>query len=145
MSLAKKKPEPLRIVAMPPDQMMAVWPHVLKYFASFVERSRGSIRAGDLLLDCINSKRQCWIASDSETVKACALTEVQEGPMNVVLLSFCAGEDMDEWWRDMIQTIQAWAKSIGSKRVMVVHRPGWKKFLAEEGYTMTHIVSEADL
>ena len=67
----KPKVEPLRIVAMQPDQMLAIWPHVSKYFASFEERSRGSIKAGYLLMGCIDSKFQCWIASDGTVVKAC--------------------------------------------------------------------------
>ena len=145
MSLAEKISPELRIVAVQPEQMRGIWPHVSKYFASFEDRSRGSMLAYDLYVQCVNGERQCWIASDGEVVKACALTEIQRGPLNVAMLSFCAGEDMDEWWREMVQTIKAWAKSVGSKRVIAIHRKGWKKFIEEEGFKTTHYFSEVDL
>jgi hypothetical protein len=135
----------LHIVGVQSHHMKAMWPHVEKYFRSFEERSRGAILAYDLLLQCSEAKRQCWVATDGRQVFACALTEVQPGPLKVVMLTFCAGEDMERWWREMVLEIKAWAKGIGSKRVMAIHRPGWSKFLAAEGFKMSHILSEVDI
>jgi len=135
----------MRIIALKPEQMRGMWPHIEGYFQSFQDRSRGAILAYDLLAQCMSGDRQCWIATDGHKVSACALTEVQSGPKKVVILSFCAGENMGEWWQDMVRTIRKWAKSIGSKRLTAIHRPGWKKFLEKEGFKMTHMTSDIDL
>ena len=145
MSLAEKIVPALHIVGIQSHQMRAMWPHVEKYFKSFEERSRGALLAYDLLAQCCNAERQCWVATDGERVQACALTEVQPGPKKVVILSFCSGEHMEDWWREMVGTIVDWAKSIGSKRVTAIHRPGWKKFLEREGFKMSHMNSDIDL
>jgi hypothetical protein len=141
----KQEYDGLHIVGVQSAQMMAVWPHVSKYFASFEERSRGSAKAGDLLFQCIKAERQCWVATDGAEIKACALTEIQTGPMKVVLLTFCAGDDMDDWWPEMVATIKAWAKHIGAGRLTAIHRPGWEKFLKRAGFTKTHVISEVDI
>ena len=145
MSLAEKIEPGLRIVGVQSYQMKAMWPHIEKYFQSFEERSRGAILAYDLLAQCMAAQRQCWIATDGVYVQACALTEIQPGPKKVVILSFCAGEHMEDWWREMVQTVTAWAKEQGSARATALHRPGWKKFLESEGFKMSHIVSDIDL
>jgi len=142
MSLAEKIEPLLQIVAVQPQHMRPLWPHLSGYFKSFEERSDGSILAFDLYSQCVSGERQCWIASDGNVVKACALTEIQKGPMNVVMLTFCAGEDMIEWRREMVDTIKAWAKTVGSGRVIAIHRIGWTPFLKDEGFKVTHYFSE---
>ena len=135
----------MNIVGVQSHQMLAVWPHVSEHLKRFEARSGGEIKAGVLLNQCIKAERQCWIATDGKVVKACALTEIQEGPLSTVLLAFCAGVDREEWYREMIDEIERWAASKGSRRVRLIPRVGWEPSLKKLGYRKTHVVMEKDI
>lgn len=133
------------IAGVPIRQVMTLWPHVKEHFASFQDRSKGTVTAGRLLDDVMHGKRQCWVALDGKEVKACALTEILDGAMPVVALNFCAGKNREGWWREMVDEIERWARSKDITRVGIVCRPGWAKSLKQLGYRETHRVLERDV
>jgi len=135
--------KPFHCVGVQIAQMEAMWPHVEKYFKSFEQRSKGEVTAVGLLRQVMEGIRQCWVATDGDVVKACALTEICVGPLKTVMLNFCAGEDRDLWRDEIVRTIEEWAKSIDSKRVRIICRPGWTREI--KGYRETHRVLERDL
>ena len=135
----------MNIVGVQSYQMEGVWPHVKDYFQSFEDRSKGEISAGELLHQVIKRERQCWIALDGKEVKACALTEVQGGALKTVVLGFCAGKDMQEWYREMVDEIERWAAHMGSKRVRCIPRLGWEPSLKGLGYKKTHLLMDKDI
>lgn len=134
------------IVGVQRAQLMDVWPLVSRYFQSFAERSKGETTAGQLLADCAMGKRQCWLAIDGEkNVKACGLTEIAS-PSQTVIFNFCAGEGRHEWREQMVDEIERWAReAVGSRKVVIVCRPGWTKELKGMGYRETHRILERDL
>lgn len=146
MSLAEKTEEPeIQIAGVQIDQMMALWPHVKDYFKSFADRSHGEVSAGQLLLQVMKGLRQCWVATNGEEVKACALTEVLKGQLPVVFLGFCAGKDRHEWRDEILDEIERWAQSKEITRIRTASRPGWKKELKDLGWKETHIVMEKEI
>ena len=122
------------------EHVMPIWPRVEGYFQSFVDRSKGTVKASELLHGVLGGTRQMWIAIIDEKVRACALTEINNG---TVVLNFCSGEGREDWAEDMVTEIKAWAASLGLT-FMVVHRPGWKPLLKKMGFRMTHMVSELE-
>ena len=137
--------KPLDIFKAQPEQMPALWPHVEGYFRSFEERSHGEIVAGDLLHAVMLGKKQCWVATNGEEIKACALTELMAGRMNVAILAFCAGVDREEWHREVVSEIEEWARANGAERVRIICRPGWAPELKKLGFKESHRVLERDL
>jgi len=132
----------LKIIGVQSHQMMALWPHVSEHFKSFQDRSTGELTAGELLTHVIDKKLQCWIATDGEEVKACALTEIHG---KTVVFAFCAGKDREEWRDAMVNEIEQWAKSISARRVRIICRPGWTRELKTLGYKESHRVLEKDI
>lgn len=145
MALAENIEPGLRAVGVPPADMRAVWPYVEKYFQSFEDRSRGELVKEELLYQVCQGLRQCWIVTDGDVVKACALTEVLEVPTKTVLLNFCAGEDAGDWWAELVDAVEVWAREIGSKRVRTMNRTGWTPRLKSVGYRETHRVMEKEI
>jgi len=132
----------MTIVGVQSHQMMALWPHVKDYFRSFEDRSKGELTAGELLLRVLDSKLQCWIATDGKEVGACALTEVIG---KTVVFAFCAGRNREEWRDAMVDEIEQWAAHIGANRVRIICRPGWVRELKGLGYKESHRVLEKDI
>ena len=132
----------MKIAGVQPDQMMALWPHVKDYFRSFEDRSDGELSAGELLTHVIDKQLQCWVATDGEVVKACALTEVCR---KTVVLAFCAGVDREEWRDEMVDEIKRWAKSRGLTRFRIICRPGWTREMKALGFKETHRVLERQI
>ena len=132
----------MKIAGVQADQMMALWPHVKDYFRSCEDRSDGELSAGELLTHVIDKQLQCWVATDGEVVKACALTEISR---KTVVLAFCAGRDREEWRDEMVDEIKRWAKSIGLTRFRIICRPGWTRELKALGFKETHRVLEREI
>ena len=132
----------MKIAGVQADQMMALWPHVKDHFRSFENRSDGELTAGELLTCVIDKKLQCWVATDGEVVKACALTEISR---KTVVLAFCAGRDREEWRDEMVDEIKRWAKSIGLGRFRIICRPGWTREMKALGFKETHRVLEREI
>ena len=109
------------------------------YFRSFERRSNGETTVRDLYGEVMAERRQVWIVSGP---RACALTQVVG---QVVEITHCAGEGYQDWVAELLETITAWAESIGATRIRVICRPGWTKSLKALGLKETHRVLERNI
>lgn len=128
------------IVAPLPD-VDTYWPLVSWAFDNFEERSGGDATAERLREMVRHDERQCWVAMDDDRICAVGLTEVTE-PHSRVTFDFCAGQDREGWQELMVQTIEAWAREIGSVGMRTYSRTGWTPFLRDQGFRETHRIME---
>lgn len=128
------------IVAPLPD-VDEYWPLVEWAFDNFEERSGGDATAERLREMVRHDERQCWVAMDGERIFAVGLTEVL-GPHKRVSFDFCTGRGREGWQDLMVQTIEKWAREIGSAGVRTYSRTGWTPFLRDQGYRETHRIME---
>ena len=135
----------MNIVGIQAHQFMDIWPQVREHFASFEKRSQGELTAQELAQLVMTTYRQCWVAVEDNKVVATALTRIESNPVKTVCLDFCAGEGRENWRDEMVNEIERWAESIGSKRVRIVGRPGWCRELKSLGYKETHRVTEKEI
>jgi hypothetical protein len=91
----------------------------------------------------MRQERQLWVAIE-DRVRAVMLTSLLADRTNTVLVTQCAGDGRGDWV-GLWDRIEEWARSIGSTRVEIVCRPGWKRDLAVFGFRQTHIVMEKRL
>ena len=134
----------MRVTGIPKDHFPAWYPSLEWAFQSFAERSAGDATAEDLAGQVMAETSQCWIVWDN-TVKAVALTEVQEGRKKAIVMTHCAGEEREDWQEMLVNTIRDWARSIGAEKFGTVSRPGWTPFLKQMGLRETHRVMEQSL
>lgn len=66
--------------------------------------------------------------------RAAMVTVVEDEPLERRLLIWLAGGDLEELVQRLRPAVEAWARTIGCHRTLIVGRPGWERALAREGY-----------
>ena len=103
-----------------------------------LEYSGGTHDFDDVKERIINGQLQLWPAQ-----RGCAVTEIVVYPKKKVLHVFLAGGEMDQII-DMIDSAVAWSKTQGCTSMTIAGRHGWKRVLANYGFTpvMTVLAKE---
>lgn len=110
------------------------WPHIKPAFESFVSRSDGRWSLGYLIQAVFEKQKQVWKVNDWQAV---AVTSV--GPNGeYVTLEACYGERYQDWYAELEEEVERWAKSLGAKRMFGMARPGWTKAFKAQGYREIH-------
>ncbi len=85
----------------------------------------------DILTKLQTRQMQLWVVPE----KAAMVTQVLVYPQHKVLLvPILAGDDMDEWLPDIVETLVFFAKHMGCKYIEERGRPGWGKVLDKDGF-----------
>lgn len=113
---------------------MKEWDNIRPAFESFVDRSDKRWTMEFLIGSVMHRQKQVWKVNDWQAV---AVTSV--GPDGeYVTLEACFGEGYQEWYAELEETIKAWAKALGAKRMFGMARPGWTKAFKAQGYREIH-------
>lgn len=77
--------------------------------------------------------------------KSAVVTEIEHYPLMKTCHLFLAGGDMPEL-RKMLESIEAWAKAQGCKKVTLAGRKGWlRSFLPADGYEAKFLVMSKEI
>lgn len=117
------------------------WRAMLDWHLSSFCRN-GDTTPDRLLEEVARKKRQLWVGMRGEEILVAALTEVGPDLLQTFRVTHGAGEDRDSWVH-LLGDLEAWAKSIGCKRMEVVARPGWERVLKD--MKKTHVILEKRL
>ena len=131
----------MRIVPVPASALGAWLDEIRPQLESFA--ADGVLTVEDFIASIMRQERQLWVAVD-DRVRAVLLTSLLADRTNTVLVTQCAGDGREDWL-GLWDRIEEWALAIGSSRVEIVCRPGWKRDLAGLGFRQTHIVMEKRL
>lgn len=119
---------------MPSTSLADEWENIFPAFKSFEERSDGRWTVDYLINEVVRRHKQVWNVNDWQAV---ALTSV--GPEAAyITMEACYGRDMGEWYAELEETIEAWAKALGARRMFGLARPGWTKAFKAQGYREIH-------
>lgn len=134
----------MHLVGIPSEDAMKLWPTLKPYFESFAKRSNGKHSAITLRHALLAKEYQCWVVhSDEGEVFAVVLTEVfkTETGERWGSLGFCAGRKRKEWIH-LFDELRQKARDEKLDGFTITCRPGWSRFLAEQGLKKTHHVFE---
>lgn len=120
------------IVGIPSRELGLVQDQVWPFLENFAERSLGRVTAEGLFEAIRVRDRQLWVLGDWQAV---VLTSVGR---ESVTIEHCAGTDREDWQQEVDETICAWARSLGKRRVFSLARPGWAKYARERGFREIH-------
>ncbi len=142
----------MHLRAVSPHELPDLWPDIRDRIAACCTRSGGKYAPADILQSLIAGPMQLWLAIDDETVggragaiKALAISEIASYPrIKVCKLLACTGEDAGRWI-ELVQSIEAWARSQGCGAMEPICRPGWERHLKPRGYKRTHVILEKRL
>lgn len=109
------------------------------FLRSFEDRSQGRLTVEGITDSILEADKQVWVCGDFHSV---CLTSVCE---DYVTIEACAGRSREEWQDELLSTIEAWAMSLGKKRVFMMARPGWSRWSKTKGYRPVHIETMKDI
>lgn len=131
------------IGALKPDEVIGYWKILEWAFEEFSRSTHGEVAPDDLADEIINGERHCWVAMEGSDVIGVALTRVC-GNLNRLWIEYCTGRDRGKWQAETLHKIEEWARQNDLPGVVVFCRPGWKRFLSQEGYRETHRILEKE-
>jgi len=109
-----------------------VWGIASDVLSRAVDRGDFGYDLEDLLKEILSRRMQLWMVGDGQ---AWAITQIQVYPrFKELLVAYLAGDGLDEWFDDLMDTLEAYARSHQCRHVEVFGRRGWKKIGAQRGY-----------
>jgi len=139
----------VRVFCLGAGELDRLWDVVGHHIEKFVA-TRGTDYLDDLKRDIRLAAKQLWGTQDGPTVTCVVITRIQMQPRGKVCQIYgMAGGGTDgipfdrEHVNAVVREIEAWAKSIGCKRMNIVGRKGWKRLL--DSYAEVCVELEKDL
>lgn len=81
---------------------------------------------------------QLWVVDD---YRAACVTQIVVYPQHkVCLVVALGGEGMDEWFPELMDTVEEWARQVGCRYVEEYGRKGWQKVGSKRGYEQVYTV-----
>jgi hypothetical protein len=125
-----------------PKQVASIWPHVGHLIRRAMERGRMG-RFEDVETDVLGSNAYLWLAIDSGSVLAAAVTKVTaENGERLCTIVACGGHDWKKFG-GLIAGLETYARAEGCRRMEIAGRPGWLRRLPD--YRLAKIVIRKEL
>lgn len=113
------------ITPIPSYYVSLVWPKAANHIKIAIERTDSGFSESDILTRLMVSDMQLWIVNDYQ---AAAVTQITVLPQfktcTVVALG---GDGLPEWFDELMQTIEDWARQMDCRYVTAYGRRGWEK------------------
>ena len=122
---------------MEPTQVATIWPHVSHLVRRAMARGRMGCFA-DVEADVLGANAYLWLAIDSGSVLAAAVTKVTaENGERLCTIVACAGHEWKKFG-PLIAGLEAYARAEGCVAIEICGRPGWRRRLPD--YRLAKIV-----
>ena len=132
------------LVPIPYDKLMAtahVWaPHVTKIAEvqrCFPEQRFTEVFSGEVGLMIVRK------AGEIEPIALLGWRNLKRGNDRIAELIWLTGKDSKEWVH-LYPVLEQHFRECGFAGMATRHRPGWSKFLRNNGYKITHVEAEKD-
>lgn len=124
----------------------ADWEPIALWVERALDRCKSTENAASYRSACESGQRQLWhLVADSD-VSGVVISEVYDHPKGkTVGMPVTAGSGAGEGIPAVLDTIEAWARSIGAVRLEGCGREGWARALKPFGFKVADIVIEKDL
>lgn len=131
------------LVAVAPDKVEAIWPHVAGFLNAAFMNGRGDDTPDSLKADLIAGRDVLWVVWDGRGLLCAATTKIYQAPRRkICLVTACGGREMMRWV-NFIEDLAAYAKHEACDVIRVEGREGWKAMLRD--FTQPFIVLERAL
>lgn len=123
----------MRICAIPPGAVDAVWPDALPYLARALADDLGHFTADDVKALLQARRQQLWLLEDGGKCTGAVVTEVAIWPRcKVARIVLAAADDgYRNEWLPLRPVIEDWARAEGCTVMEVYGRPGWERVLPQ--------------
>ena len=130
------------LACVDPAQVEKIWPQVAHFVRRAMERG-GMGRFADVERDVLAANAYLWLAIESGSVIAAAVTQVtQVKDQRLCTIVACGGHDWARWG-GLIEGLENYARAENCARIEIAGRPGWRRRLPD--YRLRKVVMGKDL
>lgn len=128
------------ISMVPYEEIPHVWPKVMPFLVEAVKLYAHRYSIEDILEQLLTQEQSLWVAYDDEIIGAVAVKIVEFPKGRVLNIDLVGGKQIEDWYKDMNDTLYRYAKDIGCNLITAYGRPGWKAMAKKQGFkTVTYI------
>ena len=136
------------IVALVPiEYLNHTWPDIKDEIERAVVRSNGRWSIEALYASILNGEQQLWLAFDEDkNIDGVGTTEIVFYPAKTMIaIQFLGGKNFNSWVWDMLGKFKQFGKDNGCKGIEATGRPGFWKWLGQDGFDKSYVVYEREL
>lgn len=132
--------------AVPTWHIPLFWPHVEDFISRALKRDKYQrYLTEDVLRFLLEERVRLWVAWNEETkaIDAAAVTEIIDYPrIRELRIWLIGGRNMKTWWKQGLDAVEEWGRSMGCKVSSGHMRKGWARL---GGYEITGVSMERAL
>lgn len=115
-----------------------IWPKVAHLVRPAIEYVDSGFSEDDIRNRLIVADMQLWVVGDYQ---AACVTQIVVYPQHKVCLVVALGGDgMDEWFGELMDQVEDWARQMGCRYVEEYGRKGWLRVGKKRGYEELYVV-----
>jgi len=137
----------INVVAIKPEDVPGVWPHVVKYFESVVDRISEYTTLDGIYNRISSGSYLLLVVTDGPDIKMAMVCEIVtcDTGNKIMMIPQLGGYDMGAWLKDIVDALYKLGHDMGCFKVMIAGaRPGWGKVMKEHGGVVSHVTIEFD-
>ena len=123
----------MQITAIPSGHVSNVIPQIMPHLMKLAPRTNGRSSVDDILRELLAGESTVWLAFEPEEenrVYGVSICKVVQYPRARMLnIDYTAGNKLNIWQADMLNTLIRWAKDNQCVRIEFTGRAGWLKVL----------------
>ena len=126
------------ITPIPSYYVTPVWERVAHLVRPAIEYVDSGFSEDDVLNRLNISDMQLWVVNDYQ---AACVTQIVVYPQHKsCLVVALGGEGMTEWFDELMDEVEEWARQMGCRYVEEYGRKGWQRVGAARGYEQVYTV-----
>lgn len=132
------------VVLIPPEKVREVWKYAKPHLQSAIDLSHGRWTADYVLASLVLNEQQLWVVFNGKNQIIGAVTsQVATYPERTMLtIHFLGGDNFDEWYQGLLDTMTRYAKDTGCSGIECVARGGFWKWFKQDGFTKESVFYE---
>jgi len=147
----KKEQDQVSIIPVYPEEVSRYWPLVHFMIAEAIKYGGSYAEPKHIKEELEQDRMQLFIMfgvdDDGENkVFGCMTTRIYANPnFDELQACICTGKKMHLWIENLINSLEKFAKDNGCKRICMLGRPGYKKFVSPHGWKVKHYEYQKEL
>ena len=131
------------VTSIPADRCVIYWSQVRDHLSPAIKASKGRWELEYVLAGLVTGQQTLWIIYQEDTVVGAITTEVVCYPeKKMLMIHFMGGKNMNEWYREMSDTMTRWAKDNECDGIECIARSGFWKWFSADGFTRSAVFYE---
>jgi len=134
---------------IPKDNLLQAWVHIHPWIKKATDKVPTHLTPDFILKRAMNEESSIWIAylkSDPLPLLGAASTAIHErGKSKILTIEALGGREISKWAHKTLHEFEKMVLQYGLDEIEIEGRPGWSRYLRNQGYSVRRIVVGKDL